>query len=284
MNHKNLFAMCCVLAAMLTGCGSDRKSTSTSSSSSSSSVTANVNGVFADAPVVGLSFTCGSQTGVTGSGGTFACPTGSTVKFSVGGITVCTAPVQAMMTPVSCAQLSDPKANASTPAVVAVARFLMSISTTPASSGTLTITATELLNAANQTLDFSTAGDPQLLGAVVATTGNPSATLVSAAAAQAELTNIVVAALAGNYSGTFSGSQSGTWSVSIASTGTVTGTATVTGSGSGTVSGSLVAGTQYSGTAGTATWTGTLDTSKSPIVFSGTWSDGNNSGTFTGHN
>jgi hypothetical protein len=269
-NQKSLFAMCCIVTILLAGCGSSSKPTGTST-----------NGVFADAPVVGLTYACGTQKAVTGTGGTFTCPGGSTVTFSVGGITLCTAPAQPFMTPVSCAQATDPSANASTASVVAATRFLMSISTTPASSGTLTISAGELQAAASLTLDFSTATDAQLLTAVDAI--SPGAPLIDATTAENEITNTVNAALAGNYAGTFSGTSSGTWTAVFASNGSVTGTATDSAHNAQTVSGSLVSGTQYSGTAGSASWTGTLDTSKTPAVFSGTWTNtGSESGTFTG--
>jgi hypothetical protein len=112
---------------------------------------------------------------------------------------------------------------------------------------------------------------------------NPGATLVSMTTAQDELTSTVVGTLAGNYVGTFSGTSSGNWGATIASDGTVSGLSSDSISGHHTVSGSLTSGTMYSGTAGTAQWTGSLDTSKSPFVFSGTWSDGGMAhGTFTG--
>ncbi len=272
MDRRILFAMFWVLATLLAGCGS------------SSSGAPDVNGVFADAPVVGLGFSCGGQKGVTASGGAFTCPGLSTVTVTVGGVTVCSAPVQKFMTPVSCAQATNSSASTATPSVVGVARFLQSISTTPASSGTLTVTSTELTNAAGLTLNFSTADDATLLAAVVTTTGNPGATLVDAATAQAQLASVVIGSVVGNFSGTFSGAESGTWTMAIASDGSVSGTGTPTSGSPVTISGHLVSGTQYSGTAGTATWTGNVDTSKSPMVFSGTWTDGAETGTFTGHN
>lgn len=280
-NQKSLFAMFSIMTILLAGCGSSSKHTSTTTTTT----TTNTNGVFADAPVVGLTYTCGTQTGVTGAGGTFTCPSGSTVTFSVGGITLCTAPAQAFMTPVSCAQTTDPTANAATPSVVAVTRFLMSISTTPASSGTMTITSAELQAAASLTLDFSTATDTQLLTAVDALV--PGAALVDATTAENEITNTVNSAFAGNYAGTYSGGDTGTWAVVIASDGSVLGTVTNSKGGISNVSGSFVSGTTYSGTSGSATWTGTLDTSKVPAVFSGTWTNPNANpnpvnGTFTG--
>lgn len=271
-NPKSLFAMWCIAATLLAGCGS------------SSTPAGMTNGVFADAPVAGASFACGTQTGATGPGGTLACPAKSTVTISVGGVTLCTQPVQPFMTPLSCAQASDPTANTSTASVIAMTQFLMSISTTPASSGTLTITSSELQNAKNLKLNFSTATQAELLAAVVTTTGNAGATLVTPAAAEAEITGTILGSLAGKkFAGTYSGGSSGTWSVTIASDGSVSGTAN-TNNGPVPVSGQLVSGTTYSGTSGSATWTGTLDTSKTPAVFSGTWNDAahNNSGTFTG--
>jgi len=49
-------------------------------------------------------------------------PAGSTVTFSVGG-SLCTGASSALMTPVSCAQVTNPSATLSTPSVVAVAQF-----------------------------------------------------------------------------------------------------------------------------------------------------------------
>lgn len=270
-NLKSLFALCCILIiGLLAGCDS----------SSSTKAPPTVNGVFADAAVVGMPFECGTQKGMTGAGGAFTCPGGSTVTFTIGGIIVCKAPVLAFMTPVSCAQATDASANTSTPAVVAVARFLISISTTAPASGSLTITAAELAAAAALSLDFSTATDAQLQAAVTAV--SPGASLVSQMTAENELNTVIFGSLAGNYSGTFSGSGMGTWMITVAADGTVTGSGTDSKGRMFTISGSLVSGTTYSGTAGSATWTGTMDTSQSPIVFSGTYTDPSGTGTFTG--
>ena len=272
-NRKSLFAMCCIMTTLLASCSSGTKG---------STGALGTTGVFADAPVVGLTYACGTQTGVTGTGGTFTCPGGSTVTFSVGGITLCTEPAQPFMTPLSCAQATDPSANTSTPSVLAVAQFVLSISTTPASSGVLTITPNELQAAAGLTLNFSTATDAQLLAAVDAI--NPGAPLIDATTAENELISTVDTALAGNYAGTYSGGSSGTWTVTIASNGSVSGTSTDSKGNVTTVSGSLVTGITYSGSADSASWTGTVDTSKTPDVFSGTWTNPAESanGTFTG--
>ncbi len=49
-NQKSLFAMFCIMTILLASCGSSSKPTSTTTTTT----TVNTNGVFADAPVVGL--------------------------------------------------------------------------------------------------------------------------------------------------------------------------------------------------------------------------------------
>jgi hypothetical protein len=280
---KNVFTTCVIVTALsIVGCGGG-------SSSSSTTGTQGAQEVFADAPVVGVTYACGGQTGVTGAGGVFHCAAGSTVTLSVGGVTLCSAPAQPFMTPLSCAQATDPSSNTSTPAVLAETQFLMSISTTPASSGTLTITPGELQQAANVTVDFATVSQSTLLADIDAIAGG-TAQLVAPTIAQNEINSTVGNAVAGSYSGTYTGgtqSTSGTWTATIGSDGSVSGTATGGGQ-TRTVAGQFTFGTEYSGTAvisgDSASWTGIMDTSKTPDVFSGIWTDPVDaaSGTFTG--
>jgi hypothetical protein len=285
MNQKGLLAFC-IVAMFIAGCGS---------SSKSNSKVNNLNGVFADAPVMGLSYSCGSTTGVTGAGGAFTCPQSSTVTFTVGGVTICSAPAQAVMTPVSCEQANgDSSANASTPSVVATAQFVISIGTptgtAPGSLSTLTITAAELQAASGVSLDFSTATQAQLETAV--STVNPGQTLASTTTAENELTGTVATNVAGSYSGSYSsssGSDTGTWTITIDSSGNVSGSYAASSGTTGTISGALAYGTTFSGSAGKATWTGTANTSQppttgtGPYLFSGAWTNTANSqsGTFT---
>jgi len=283
-NQKFVLALCCIVTMFLAGCGS-----------SSTSSSGGVSGVFADAPVVGLSYSCGSTTAVTGSGGAFTCPKNSAVTFTVGGVTICTQPIQAFITPVSCAQANgNPSANASTPSVVATAQFVISIGTptgtAPGSLSTLTITSAELQAASGLSLDFSTATQAQLQTAV--TTVNPGQTLASPTTAEDELTGVVVANEAGSYSGSWSG-NSGTWTATVDANGNISGSLTLPYGGTGTISGALAYGTTFDGACGgsdwTGTWVGNVNTSEGPTtgtgpyLFSGTWTDTTNgtSGTFT---
>jgi len=281
-----VLALCCIAMMFLAGCSSSSKSSSN-----------NINGVFADAPVVGLSYSCGSTKAVTGSGGAFTCPSNSTVTFTVGGVTICSAPTQAFMTPVSCAQANgNPSANASTTSVYQTAQFVISIGTpsgtTPGSLSTLTITSAELQAASGVSLDFSTATQGDLQTAV--TTINPGQTLASEGTAQDELTGTVVTIEAGTYSGSWTGGgNSGTWTATVDTSGNISGTLALPNGGTGTISGALAYATTFDGACGGSdwygTWVGTLNTSqppttgKGPYLFSGTWTDttqGTN-GTFT---
>jgi hypothetical protein len=166
-----------------------------------------------------------------------------------------------------------------------VSQFLLSINSTPSPSinapTTLTITPAELTAAAGLTLNFATATQAQLLAAVDSI--NPGAPLITPTEAEDELSNTVYGTLSGSYQGSYSGSISGNFNLTISSTGTVSGSATSPG-GNEPVAGNLVSGTVYSGTTGVATWTGTVNTSVTPITFSGTWVDtvDSLSGTFTG--
>jgi len=277
-----IVALCCVATIFIISCGS---------SSPKKITTSTVSGVFADAPVTGLNYSCGTTTGTTGTGGSFTCPTNSTVAFTVGPVTICSAPVQPFMTPVSCAQANgNPTADASTPSVLATAQFMISIGTPagtpPGTLSTLTITPAEVTAAAGLSLDFSTATTADLTAAVGQV--NPGQTLVDATTAQTELTGTIASSVAGSYSGSYSGDDTGTWSITSDNNGNVTGSFT-NKNGTGTITGSLVNGTTYSGTADSATWTGTVDTSKGPTtgtgpyLFSGSWTNTVNpaTGTFT---
>lgn len=89
-----LIALCCIVTTLLAGCGS-----SSHIANPSPSTPTNISGIFADAPVMGLSYSCGSTSDVTKAGGAFTCPTSSTVTFKIGGIIICSAPARAFMTP-----------------------------------------------------------------------------------------------------------------------------------------------------------------------------------------
>jgi hypothetical protein len=290
-NLRSLFAIGCVTSTMIAGCGGGGGGGSPTPSPTPAPAPTTATGVFVDAPVAGLTYASqnaagnASTTGVTGQNGSFVYVAGGTVTFSVGGIVLGTAPALPVMTPITLALVANPTANASSTSPVTMCRFLASISSTPLSSGQLTITPAMTAAAAGLTVDFSTVSDAELT--TIAQTISPGATLVDAPTCANHLANTVYTAFAGNYGGTFSGGgQTGTWTLTIAAGGTVSGTAVNnTNNSQVTIAGALASGTTYTGTAGEVNWTGNLDITKAPVVFSGTYVDTNNSsitGTFTG--
>jgi hypothetical protein len=260
-------------ALALCGCGGSSSSTATVSS---------VTGKFVDATVVGLGYKCGSSTALSGStnaNGEFTCKTGESVSFHVGGIKLGSiASPQAVVTPLD---LVGNGASPSNTTVNNLVRFLMSISSTPAASGTLTIDASVVAAAASKTIDFATVPGADLDAAILAV--KPAgATLATVQQATDHMSSSMLGLFAGSYAGSFSGSTSGTWILTIDSLGQVTGTATDSTGAPFAVTGSMATtmGTSssyaFTGSGGGSPWTGTLNTNTQQ--FSGTWSGG----TFTG--
>ncbi len=78
LKQSSILAAFLVSMGLLTGCGS---------SSSSTTEEVGYNGIFIDSAVAGISWSCGGVSGVTAADGGFgACPSGSSVSFSVGNI------------------------------------------------------------------------------------------------------------------------------------------------------------------------------------------------------
>jgi hypothetical protein len=267
------FAAMLLASLMLFGCGGGG-----GGSTSSTSFT----GKFIDAAVSGLSYRCGSSTttsGTTTATGEYTCSTGQAVAFYVGDILIgSVGSATAVITPMD---LVGGNAGPSTPAVMNIVRFLMSISSTDPTTGTLTIDPAVRTAAAGQTADFSTGGTTldSLITAV-----RPGARVYTTTEATTHVTASVRGLFAGTYTGTYAGGSSGNWSLTIASDGSVSGTSdagSVTGTMATTLSTGATSTYGFTGSAGGVPWTGTLNVSTK--VFSGTWNDGaGNTGTFTG--
>lgn len=103
MNHnKNVSLLAALTAsALVAACGgSDTTSTATPAPVAQS-------GVFLDAAVEGLDYTSGTAKGTTQADGGFSCNSGDSMSFSVGGISLGSAPCAAVITPLSLANLSN---------------------------------------------------------------------------------------------------------------------------------------------------------------------------------
>ena len=267
-------ALAAAASIALTGCGGGSGTAATGS--------VPVTGKFVDATVVGLGYKCGTSTalsGTTNATGQFTCNTGEAVAFYVGGIKLGTvASAQAVVTPLD---LVGAGATPSDAKVINIVRFLMSISSTAATSGTLTIDPAVATAAAASAIDFTQAV-PANLDSVINAVKPVGATVATGPEATAHMASSINGLFAGSFSGSFGGSASGTWSLTIDSQGAVTGTATDSVNGAFPITGSMATtmgtGSTYTftGASGGQTWAGTLN--MNTRAFNGTW-DG---GTFAG--
>lgn len=258
----------------LVACGGGGSSGGTGSSS--------FTGKFVDATVSGMAYRCGSSSttsGLTTAIGEYTCPTGQAVSFYVGDIFM--GSVSTPMAVITPLDLVGANASPSNTTVMNIVRFLMSISSTNPTTGTITIDPAVATAAVGKSADFSlstTTSLDALIGVI-----KPGATVFTPSDATTHMTSTIHGLFAGNYAGTYSGDDSGAWSIAIDTNGAVSGTSdngVITGSMATTLSTASTYG--FTGTAGGVPWTGTLNVSTK--VFSGTWNDGaGNTGTFTGN-
>lgn len=281
--YKGLLGTVVAGVIALAGCGGGD---STGTAAAPVTPVVNITGKFVDATVVGMAYKCGASTtvsGTTNANGEYTCPAGQPVAFYVGDILI--GSVSAPMAVVTPLDLVGAGATPANTTVANIVRFLMSLSSTPPASGTITITPAVTAAATGKTVDF-TASTANALDAFILLL-SPSATVYTSAQATAHVTSSIQALFAGSYAGTYSGAAAGgTWMISINASGVVTGTA-ADGTASypimGNIATTLSTGSTYgfTGDAGGFPWTGTLNISTK--VFSGTWNDGaGGGGTFTG--
>lgn len=267
-------------SAILVACGGGGDSATTPAAATT------VTGKFVDATVVGLGYRCGAsstQTGLTNASGEYTCNTGQSVTFVVGGIVL--GSVSSPLAVVTPLDLVGVGASPSNPVVSNIVRFLMSVSSSAPSSGTITIASSVATAASATTVNFTSISLPDLNNVILNI--KPGATVFTAADAANHLTGSLNRLFAGNYSGTYSGALAGTWQITFGSNGAITSgsyNSPQTGPGvvGGTLGSTLGAGQTYvyTGYADEATWTGTLNLSTRK--FSGSWSlSGIGSGTFT---
>ncbi len=263
-------------AVFLTACGGG------SNSSSGTTLT----GQFVDSPVSGLRYTTASTSGFTAADGTFSYKAGETVQFLVGDILIGSASGKSIVTPVDLVTGAVDETN---PQVTNIVRFLQTIDAdgNPANGIDITTVAN---NAGNgQSMDFTLAqgvfdadGNIQTLIANMTTANGTGRPLISIADAQNNFRLALLGLLAGDYQGTFSGDDTGTWTATINSAGVLTGTVASNSIGTVNASGNINSSGQatMSGTVGSTVFSGTFSNTGS---VTGTWSDGVDSGTFTGN-
>lgn len=241
-------------------------------------------GKFIDSAVGGITYTSGSQTGKTDSDGTFKYEDGKSVTFKVGDIVIGTVDGKAFITPV---QLVSGATDQTDPGVTNIVRFLMTIDDNNNPDDGIQITPSISAAAIGKTIDFNQSiadfeGDSNVLGVVnTLTTASTSGakSLVSSSDAQNHLSDSLFTLLSRSYSGTWknnAGSVDGTWTFTVGPDGTVTGTgynnfdqSKFAINGSMSTSGTM--SVSSSGTAGSSTWSGSIDVTSGQMT--GSWND-----------
>ena len=102
-----------VLSLCISGCGSSTTANTTkeqTGTNSGSDITQNNNtttGNFRDANVIGVEYTSGSHSGLTGTNGSYICENDNNITFSIGGISLGTMACKTLATPIDLMQNSD---------------------------------------------------------------------------------------------------------------------------------------------------------------------------------
>ncbi len=199
-----------LLIITFTGCGGG------GSSGGSGVVTAT--GVFKDSNVSGLSYVSGSQSGVTGSDGSFTYEVGQLVTFSIGGITIGTTKGKSVITPIDLVS----GGNTNTAEVQNIIRFLMMLDHDGDPSNGIDISPEvrsvadtwEQVNFATTNLSTEVA---TIIPHVISADGGSHA-LPDANTAKAHLEGTLRCTYAGAYKGTFSGGDNGTFGMLVDAT------------------------------------------------------------------
>ncbi len=245
-------------------------------------------GVFKDSNVMGLSYTSGSKTGVTGADGTFGYELNQPTTFKVGAIPLGTTTGNSVVTPIDLVA----GGRSDTPEVLNRIRFLMMLDADGDEQNGIVISANVQARAANWTpLNFADAGIDAALEALAsdARSADGGAHVVpSATVARSHIESTFRCATSGAFRGTFSGSQAGRFGVIITpNSGSLVGLGAFSNQfGNFDISSDAALSIDQEATVSAhsaqngAAFSGKL---RWPDSISGTWSNtGNAGGTFTG--
>lgn len=235
-------------------------------------------GYFIDSAVAGLTYTSGSQTGVTGEDGSFIYEVGQPVTFKVGNIVLGSVTVDQnkRVFPVD---LISGAADESDPKVSLIARLLQTLDSDNNPSNGISINEAGRARI-NQLI---TLANTDLLAAENALkNGNSNFSLIGETAAQQHLRSNLVKEYAGRWTGNYSGDDQGPCTVNISANGSISGVCTsqkftnvvATLSGSVASSGQSAAGDTSTG----AQFNGTYQRAGQ---VNGSWANGELKGTFS---
>lgn len=246
-------------------------------------------GVFKDSNVVGISYTSGGQSGVTGTDGRFTYEVGKSVTFKVGSVTLGSATGKSLITPVDLVS----SGTSSTMAVQNIARFLMMLDADGDASNGVTISDNVRARAGSwNQVDFATSDLTTALANVIADARSADAgthSLPDAATARSHLESTFRCAYSGGFRGAYTGGDKGRFGLMITKDGAAIGVGSSSSNpGFGFIAQAgapivpaqnvtFVAGVTSSG----ASFSGSLS---SPDALSGNWNDVDHaiSGTFSG--
>ncbi|AOY96802.1 hypothetical protein BKK79_35450 [Cupriavidus sp. USMAA2-4] len=189
-NRKGVTLACALSVSLLLaacGGGSDGGSAATGAGSAAPQAPQVAQGIFVDAPVVGMAYRSGDLSGVTDDSGHFSYVPGQPVTFSVGGVVIGTAAAQPVMTPVS---LVPGAADETNDTVTNIGSFLQSLDSGGNLAQAIRIAPSSAQALAGRSLNFQQApsafaADAAVLAAVQA--ASPQGKLVPAVSAQAHL-------------------------------------------------------------------------------------------------
>lgn len=188
--------MLCVL--VMAGCSSSTNTTP------SKSTPPTVTGVFIDGPTNGVRYIFGRYSGLTDSGGSFACQPGETGQFKIGNLLVGQAPCASVITPVDLVRQANPQLTISQAqtAALPLVQFMLSVGTVTG-DGSITVSGAVSAQATSQSAELLSSSDVNLLLLARALTNNQSLSLVDSATASkhlaTSLANIDQAKHAGEY-------------------------------------------------------------------------------------
>ena len=176
---KVMIRLFVLLAVGLTGCDSG----------GSPAPPTTATGMFVDAPVEGLKYASGGQSGFTGANGEFTYEVGQPVKFSVGGVVIGEAPGAGYITPLDLVKSANlgTEVTTNTPNVIQIVQFLLTASSLTTNG--IKIDQTVTTACASQTINLATASASsfnQVINQIAQTAGNR--TVTSAVAAQNHIT------------------------------------------------------------------------------------------------
>jgi len=184
MKHSTLFLICTAALSLSACSGGSSSGTSltdtleTNVEDEISAATPDVSlltGRFVDSAVSGLQYTTATQSGLTGSDGSFDYLPGETVTFSIGGIELPAVPGATLVTPLDVFSTND----VADVRVVNLARLLQTLDVDALPDNGITISDAAITSATGLSADFASAAfDTQVVN-LVANSGSSNTSLIS---------------------------------------------------------------------------------------------------------